>query len=1041
MKIKIAFLLFILYLFCPIIIKADLYNFDGSLNVSFVQFNDTELECKQLNLKISNVILLILIGVQDFNTFSTFTYFFEKKVMTSFESTYCSSMQQTYQGSSHTHVKNFFGTILQEFLVHRCNPVNCTIYKYWNETNMNSMPLYNFFNYLSEMMYLQIPFFLFLFVFIFFFGTLNCMYLNCCYCCCYNYSTVRKKPSFFTKMMVFMILSSVVFVAGGIMEETHFETLNTYFKQIRCQLISNNVYQVLTGINITTPDNKNSPDGSINWSGLNYLNTTFVDYIDDLINIRLILMKNSTYLRSDDPVQSSYENLQIGIQNFKNFQLKNQYSLTDPVGSLNPLFNITYICTICRDPLLINEANKEINNTLVLMQNALNLYREKVYGDFLNEKGWFSMYLKHNTSLYNIRTSMYKTYKFYNIVAENFDTFETQFNQLKFFEFCLFILNCFFTLLGAAAFKIVAKSIDDNNKIKEIMNYKGAAERERIKVKGRWAFHLSINSNTCSSIFLGGYSFILVLLAIFTYETTMVMENKFFDGYHFSNFTFIPNGDLIDLCIRPNIGGHVNDFFNFTYYYNYYTYMMDYTMEIKANYTRVPGTAKYDSYTSFVQNMDLSNFHSKDDKEFKWDPNGEQINYFLFPLTEYKYLKTPPKEVVREYTDFSFVPPKDTNYVNRQALYCTNFTSMDVWTDNPVTCTREFTNSPVQSTISPIKYPNLYCFTFSMDLILATPCPDFLIPNCYLTYFTSRYTSDNDFINCRVPQTVLTTNFKATTKDYFVDKISGLMTLAKYEDINRKQMQDYLDVFKLNYETMVNQNYKNYVKALKDAYNFYINLYPNFEQLRKWLIKYENSEFIGLSLDKFGLMKNSNCSFVRNTTKVFHFSKALMATQFFGSSIIFMTCTIFIFINFTLLIVGLLKLRSDKELGDLRDLVNTIKTIEEKERKYFFKPNVFIETDDAKMMGLDEEESKESDLLELKPNQQKNNVNKNKKSLYSKFVQRNSKIRINELNKGKMEVNDKNFAVLNKFFDNQVNDYDQRVNDEKANKVEEEEEV
>jgi hypothetical protein len=616
--------------------------------------------------------------------------------------------------------------------------------------------------------------------------------------------------------MVFMVLSSVVFVAGGIMEETHFETLNGYFKQIRCQLISNNVYQVLTGINITTPDNKNSPDASINWSGLNYLNTTFVDYIQDLLSVRLVLMKNTTYLRSTDPVKNSYENLQLGIENFKNFQLKNQFSLTDQVGSLNPLFNITYICSICRDPFLINEANKEINNTLVLMQDALNLYRQKVYGDFLEEKGWLNMYLLHNSSLYNMRATMYKSYKFYNIVAENFDTFETQFGQLKFFEFCLFLLNCTFTLVGVAAFKIVGKSIDDNNKLKEIMNYKGAAERERIRVKGRWAFHLSINSNSCSSIFLGGYSFILVLLAIFTYETTMVMENKFFDGYHFSNFTFVPHGDFVDLCIRPDIGGHVNDYFNFTYYYNYYTYMMDYTLAIKANYSRVPVTTKYDTYTSFVQNMDLSNFHSIDDKEFKWDPSGEQINYFLFPLSEYKYLKTPPKEVVREYTDFSFVPPKDTYYINRQALYCSNYTSMDVWTDNPATCSREFTNSPVQTTISPIKYPNLYCFTFSMDLILASPCPDLTIPNCYLTYFTSRYTSDNDFINCRVPQSVLTTNFKATTKDYFVDKISGLMSLAKLEDLNRKRMQDYLDLFKLIisgvgkfYKSVFNKIFKN----------------------------------------------------------------------------------------------------------------------------------------------------------------------------------------------------------------------------------------
>jgi hypothetical protein len=47
MKCKIAYLLFILYLFCPKLIKADLYNPDGTLNVTFVQFNDTELECKK----------------------------------------------------------------------------------------------------------------------------------------------------------------------------------------------------------------------------------------------------------------------------------------------------------------------------------------------------------------------------------------------------------------------------------------------------------------------------------------------------------------------------------------------------------------------------------------------------------------------------------------------------------------------------------------------------------------------------------------------------------------------------------------------------------------------------------------------------------------------------------------------------------------------------------------------------------------------------------------------------------------------------------
>jgi hypothetical protein len=91
---------------------------------------------------------------------------------------------------------------------------------------------------------------------------------------------------------------------------------------------------------------------------------------------------------------------------------------------------------------------------------------------------------------------------------------------------------------------------------------------------------------------------------------------------------------------------------------------------------------------------------------------------------------------------------------------------------------------------------------------------------------------------------------------------------------------------------------------------------------------------------------------MKNTTKLFYYGKDLISEECFGISIIFIVVTVFLFMNASLSILSYYKLNSDNELSKIKIEANTIKAIEEKELKFFYKDNKYIETEDEIAMGL-----------------------------------------------------------------------------------------
>jgi Na+/melibiose symporter-like transporter len=91
---------------------------------------------------------------------------------------------------------------------------------------------------------------------------------------------------------------------------------------------------------------------------------------------------------------------------------------------------------------------------------------------------------------------------------------------------------------------------------------------------------------------------------------------------------------------------------------------------------------------------------------------------------------------------------------------------------------------------------------------------------------------------------------------------------------------------------------------------------------------------------------------MKNTTKFFFYGRDSISEECFGISIIFIVVTIFLFMNAALSIMNYYKLSSDAELSQIKKKLSTIKAIEEKELKYFYKDNKYIDSDDEIAMGL-----------------------------------------------------------------------------------------
>lgn len=852
------------------------------------------------------------------------------------------------------------------------------------------------------------------------FAFCNCLYFNYCYCCCFIYTPEKKPDSYFTRLFILLAISTVLYIAGGVFTQSRMQSLSTYEQYTICQLISNDVYQIITGVNLTYSENKGNADASINWSGITFLNSSFITYISKVEDFRISIM-DKEYLSATDPALSNYTTLLTGIREFETYTTTNKFEVVDPNGETDPVFNITYVCTRCQNTSAVVAAEKEINDTYYAWDQWMNDYREIIYHNYLDPEGWNETMQIHSDTVLQMRIASYKAFKFYNIVMDSSSSFDSTFSIFQSLELVAYIINAILCLVGIFGYRVVKNSITELDDKSEEMNYKGAVEREKQTVKGRWAFHLVINCNMFGSVYMAAFSLILILLAEFVFEGGMVMQHLFYDHGLIHNFTFVPHGQMIDDCVSTEVG-NVNDYFNFSYFWNYYNDMINRTETIKTKYAEenLPATPLYDALISFGKNIAVSDFHSESNSSLIWDPNGEQINYFLYPLSDYKYITTRPSEVLQMFTDYGFVPPSynPMHYTNQQKLYCTTYTAYDFWAANNNDCE----GYPPINIITPIKNTTTLCYSFDLQLPSEDTCSNIYLPNCYINYYMTRYSNDNDFKFCTVDPTTLQANFASSSRDYFEQKVQSLLTYAKYEDINRMRMENFISEYNSQLDLLISQNLTLYKANLRDAYNYYINLTDQFVALKEQFIKDENVVYIGKQLDKNGIMKNTDCSFVRNTTKVFVFSRSLLAEEFFGLSIVLIGLVLFLLVNASVTVVIFLRLRTNKELSEIKSNLNTIKSIEDKERRYFFQPNKYIETEDLRMLGLDDA----SNLKRASP------LNK-RESIYTKQTKKGSISKIIMANKIP-DSSEKDFAIIRKFVEREERDYDKRKKEEEYKK-------
>jgi len=413
-----------------------------TLNISAIQFSDED-----------------LLKVQNDTYMQTLTKDFETTIST-FENEWCLGLKREIQRTFYKNISTLFGHILEQFLAHRCNTENCKFKSYWNSTNQNSVELNTFYNFISDAVYLLFPLFITFIMVGLLFGFCNCLYFNYCYCCCYKYEAVNKESSYFNKMFVALAISTTLYLGFGVFNESQFQNVSVYNEYAMCQIVNNNVYQLLTGINITDIDNKGLIDNTIYWQGLNYLNSSFHEYFDQVVALRTSLMTSSNiYMKSEDPVQLSFNEVSKGIESFKNYTSTTNFDVRDPNGNTMSLFNITYTCSSCKLHENINQIYAELNSTLRVWQNDMDEFRKLFYYSLVDDKGWKEMYTKHNATKTKIKANIYKSYKFYNIVMDSNESYRLSLNTLISFEFAFFIINGILCLLGIMGYRWVSNSI------------------------------------------------------------------------------------------------------------------------------------------------------------------------------------------------------------------------------------------------------------------------------------------------------------------------------------------------------------------------------------------------------------------------------------------------------------------------------------------------------------------------------------------------------------------------------------------------------
>jgi hypothetical protein len=115
-------------------------------------------------------------------------------------------------------------------------------------------------------------------------------------------------------------------------------------------------------------------------------------------------------------------------------------------------------------------------------------------------------------------------------------------------------------------------------------------------------------------------------------------------------------------------------------------------------YNNETPTEKCEKFNSEINSLSLSNFIDLNTNgKIYWDPDDEQIMYFLDYLPRYKFWD-PPSSVLRQYLDFNYTFYSDSNS-NRVNLtnfqkVCGVYDTLDFWVSTESKCLNNYYRKP-----------------------------------------------------------------------------------------------------------------------------------------------------------------------------------------------------------------------------------------------------------------------------------------------------------------------------------------------------------
>ena len=683
----------------------------------------------------------------------------------------------------------------------------------------------------------------------------------------------------------------------------------------------------------------NNLNNDTKWGGLIELNSSNINYQNSLKKLKDELKENDNlgikYLNTE--VYTIYSGYFKNISNFKNYLKSEKFEEIDPNGNIIPEFNITYICTDCKIPTTYENFNYEtslLNEWYSLIDNYRKVINDSfIFNDFIQTEEEIDL---------NTKINMYKTFKFYNIVKDLYESYYI--DNKTYFDFpwiLLFIINIILFILGGFVYFVIKKKISIINVLNE-NNFHNPETKKQNRVKFRWVFHIIVNFNIFSAIIMSMYSFVLILMSIVIYEGSTVIETYFIRDNKMDSFIDVPNGDLINGCMKSSPDERIPlDALQISALYEIILNILTTGKTFEQDSILYSDNVynKYSELESKINEFSLSKFHSKDNITFKWDDvDDESINYFLFRLPEYKYF-TAPKETLIEYINWKL---DGQNYNNFQKTWCSDQTSSDVWISRSDLCEKIFPDATIIGNYATNFLDNkLKCIPITSPII--TQCSDLTELKCFISNYIKRYTNEDDFSSCSIPEDKLSESSMDSSKEYFIAKISSYLELAKNEDMLKNRLQNKINTLKENVKSLLGYNRMSVVYELNAATQYFNTLNDQLLATSTKAISADNSE----KITEAGLFDRANCSFIYTSNlDNLHLLKSGVSAYLFGSSIIFSILSLLLFFGASVLIVMNFRLRTDNELSEILSYLKTIQALEEKELKFFFVPVDYIETED-----------------------------------------------------------------------------------------------